>query len=270
MSKKLVVYFGAAGSGLAYCQHSGIVPDIFVDNDSTKWGTSFNEVEVMSPEVLATISLQQVTITSGYIKDILPQILSLGIDRNKIHIPPKSLLGFHIFKNETNRIQAASKLYKLISRLNSKWKIVAVGGTALGFIRDNDFIHWDNDIDLFAPIQSKPELLDCLQKLSYRLEDEFDSFMKSIKSSLILGNGVEIPFSIDFFDAESPTFVDRFEDYTWEWPTRMFTQCAEVKVHGKLMNVPNPPEEYLSKVYGSSWVEPNPEFGYAEYNGKIS
>ena len=37
--KKKLVYFGAAGSGLAYCQHSGIVPDIFVDNDSSKWGT---------------------------------------------------------------------------------------------------------------------------------------------------------------------------------------------------------------------------------------
>ena len=39
-----------------------------------------------------------------------------------------------------------------------KFNIVAVGGCALGFVRDGDFIEWDNDIDLFAPIDSRNEL----------------------------------------------------------------------------------------------------------------
>ena len=200
MIKKLIVYFGAAGSGLAYCQHSGIVPDIFVDNDSSKWGTFVNGVKVMSPKVLESITLQAVIITSGYIKDILPQILSLGVDRDKIYLPPKSLLGFHPFIDEINRKQAAVKLNEVMTAMGNQKNIVAVGGTALGFFRDNDFIHWDNDIDLFSPIQYKPALIDFLQRLNYGIEDEQDSIMKSIKSTLILEYGVEIHFYIDFFD----------------------------------------------------------------------
>ena len=48
----------------------------------------------------------------------------------------------------------------------------------------------------------------------------------------------------------------------------MFTDCSKVEVHGKLMNVPNPPDEYLRKVYGASWKMPNPKFGYSDYNGE--
>jgi hypothetical protein len=266
----MVVYFGAAGSGLAYCQHSGVVPDIFVDNDSSKWGSSINGAEVLSPNVLTTISLESITITSGYIKDILPQILSLGVDRDIIHIPPKSLLGFHPFNLELNRIQAANKLHEIMFTLSDRWNVVAVGGTALGFGRNEDFIHWDNDIDLFAPIQSKPALIELLQGFGYSVEDEMDSRMKSIKSTLILENSIEIPFSVDFFNTDSLTFIDIYEDYTWEWPTKMFTDCAKVKVHGKQMNLPNPLSIYLSKVYGESWATPNPQFGHSDYAGKVS
>ncbi len=268
--KKNLVYFGAAGSGLAYCQHSGIVPDIFVDYDSCKCGTLINGVEVMSPEVLTSIPLQHVTITSGYVKDILPQILSLGVDRDKIHVPPKSLLEFHLFNKKTNRLQAATKLHEIMETFNDKWSVVAVGGTALGFVRNSDFIHWDGDIDLFAPLRLKLTLFDFLQDIGYCPKYELDAFMQSIKSTLLLDNGVKVPFAIDFFNSDSDTFIDKFEDYTWKWPTKMFTECTKVKVHGKLMNVPNPPNEYLSKVYGSSWIEANPEFGYSDYNGKIS
>ena len=265
MNKK-IVYFGAAGSGLAYCQHSKTSPDFFVDNDSNKWGTFIDGIEIKDPSILTSVMIDKIVITSGYVKDILPQILSMGIERDKIHSPAKSLLGFHIFDNEANRIQAANKLHQIMTSLDDKWRIVSVGGTALGFARDGDFIYWDSDIDLFAPEQSKSAVFNLLQGLDYNPEYENNS----IKAAIVLDNGVEIPFSVDFFNADSDTFIDRFEDYCWEWPTTMFTECATIEVHGKLLNIPNSINRYLGKVYGESWSVPNPEFGYSDYAGKIS
>ena len=118
MNKK-IVYFGAAGSGLAYCQHSKTSPDFFVDNDSNKWGTFIDGIEIKDPSILTSVMIDKIVITSGYVKDILPQILSMGIERDKIHSPAKSLLGFHIFDNEANRIQAANKLHQIMTSLNN-------------------------------------------------------------------------------------------------------------------------------------------------------
>jgi len=264
--KNKIIFFGAAGSGVAYCQHMKTQPDFFVDNDPDKWGTFVNGIEVRQPSILTTTPVEQVVITSGYEKDIFPQILSLGIDEDKIHRPAKSLIGFHVFSNENNKIQAAEKLSQIMSELNDKCKVVSVGGTALGFARNSDFISWDSDIDLFAPIQSKLEVFELIKNLGYAPEYEHDS----IKAIMILDNGTEVPFSVDLFDASSDTFIDVFEDYRWEWPTTMFTECAEIEVHGNKINVPKPVDEYLSKIYGETWLIPNPEFGYSDYGGETS
>jgi hypothetical protein len=266
---KKTIYFGAAGSGLAYCGHSKTLPDIFVDNDPNKWGSRIKDLEVFPPEHLNSIKIKKVVITSGYVKDILKQLLKLGIKRDLILIPPKSQIEFHLFKDEIVRLEAATELHALMSDFSSECNIVAVGGTALGFVRGRDFLHWDGDIDLFAPIESKPKLITFLQNRGYEPKEELDSIMKSIKLDLLLKEGPNVPVSVDFFNSKSNIFIDTFEDYHWEWKTKMFMQCAKVKVHGKLMNVPNPPSEYLSKVYGPSWSEPNPNFNYKDYNGKV-
>ncbi len=268
-NKTRVVYFGAAGAGLAYCHHTNTQPDLFVDNDQSKWGTSINGVKVESPEILTALDLERLVITSGYIKDILPQILNLGVAKDLIEIPPRSLFGLHPFEIEENRVLAANKLFEIMSHLDDKWSVVTVGGVALGFVRGGDFIHWDTDIDSFAPIQARPALIDLLSKLGCEPVEEEGAVMHTIDSTLHLENGIDISFSIDFFDGESETFIDRFEDYSWEWPTSMFTQCAKVEVHGNMLNVPNPPAEYLSKVYGATWAEPNQDFSYEDYEGEV-
>ena len=54
--KRKIIFFGAAGSAVAYCQHTKTKPDFFVDNDEKKWGTFVEGVEVMHPEILKTHS----------------------------------------------------------------------------------------------------------------------------------------------------------------------------------------------------------------------
>ena len=265
MNKK-TIYFGASGSGIAYSQLTKTSPDFFVDNDINKWGNYINGVEIKDPNFLTSIMIKEIIITSTYVHEILPQLLNMGIDKEIINYSPaKSLLGLPLFYDKTTRIQTANKLEQIMTSINDKWKIVSVGGTALGFGRDSDFIYWDGDIDLFAPEQSKLAVLNLLQELNCNPKVEADR----ITGAIILDNGIQIPFSVDFFNTDSDTFIDRFEDYYWEWPTIMFTKCMEIEVHGKLLNVPNPLDQYLGKVFGESWTVPNPEFGYSDYAGKI-
>ena len=93
--------------------------------------------------------------------------------------------------------------------------------------------------------------------------------MQAMITSVPISDQLSVPLSIEFFNSDGKTIRDTFEDYTWEWPTSMFMNPYSVDVHGFSLNVPNPPDEYLSKVYGSSWATPNPDFGYSDYEGEI-
>lgn len=262
MKKKIIIFFGAAGAGKAYSDHSKSLPDYFVDNDASKWGSKLNGVEIRSPNFLKDNNdgIEKVIITSGYVKAILPQLLELGVPRDIIEIPPKSFLGAHPFVKHKNRIESAKFLSDFMSN-NTSSNIVAVGGTALGFCRDNDFIEWDFDIDLFASLNDRDHLYEFLKERGCEPFKEDNS----IKGDFKLSDEEIVPFSIDFYNADLEEYIDIYEDHIWKWPTSMFTNYSKLEIHGYLINVPNPVEKYLEGIYGNSWKTPNSKFAYDDY-----
>lgn len=262
MNKKIILFFGAAGAGKAYCKHTNSLPTFFIDNDSAKWETKIIDTEIKSPEYIKKNlnNIEKVVITSGYVKAILPQLLDYGVPREIIEIPPKSFLGEHPFKIITNKIESAKFLHDLMTK-NKNSFVVAVGGTALGFSRDKDFIEWDFDIDLFASLKNKSQLFEFLELINCEpfIEDQ------SIKGDFKLSNGDMVPFAIDFFNPDLEEYTDIYEDHIWKWPTKMFTEYSVVDIHGFLLNVPNPVEKYLEGIYGKSWRTPNSNFNYEDY-----
>ena len=271
MSKTgVLIYFGAGGTGSAYCEHSGRLPDLFIDNDKEKWGKKLKDALILSPEVLDFLPIEKIVITSGYISSIRSQLQSLGVPNVKIEVIPKSLQGYHCFLNAENRNYALEKFYELTDELSKECPLVAVGGTALGFVRDGDFIHWDNDADFFAPKSSRDTVIEIMKNIGFDVHEEPGDRMASVHSVVEVEDRVSIPFSVDFFDDKEETFIDTFEQYTWHWPTKMFLDCKKIKVNGKNFNVPNPPEDYLSGVYGEDWQVQKRDFGYDDYGGESS
>lgn len=265
MKKKnnYTIFFGAGGAGKEYSKHTEILPKYYLDNDRDKWGKFLNGVEIKSPKTLNRefiSQIKEIIITTGYIKSVFSQLIEMGVPRNLIVIPQKSLLGAHPFKLKKNRVESAEFLSKLINS-NRDMHIVAGGGTALGFCRELDFIKWDTDIDLFASLKFKNELMILLNNLNCPNFIENDE----LKAETKLSSGETVPFAIKFFDPDKKIYHDFFEEYNWEWPIEMFLKSATVKIHGYNVELPNPPEIYLKKVYGKNWKVPNPSFTYNDY-----
>ncbi len=261
--KRYKIFFGAAGAGKFYSIHTSTLPDYYIDNDREKWGHKLHGVEIKPPSFLTSdfiCQIKQIIITTGYVKSVLPQLIKIGIPRNIIEIPPKSLLAPHPFVSEKNRIESA-KFLDILINTDHKMHIVIGGGTALGFCRDADFIKWDADIDLFASNKTINQLISLIKNLgcSHYIENN------EIKAVYTLSANDTVPFSIKFFDPEEKMYTDVFENHSWEWPTEMFLNSKIVKIHGYKLKIPNPPEKYLEGIYGKSWRIPNPKFSYDNY-----
>ena len=199
------VFFGAAGAGAYSLQISNIVPDFFVDNDVNKHDTLFKGIPVYSPNHLLTLDaskLAYVLLTSGYVASIRPQLLSLNIPSSKILIPPKSWLGHPLFESTSTRLETVSFI-SLISASFNGTPVVCVGGTALGFCRDNDFIVWDNDVDLVVDLRAKQDfcsfISSCLSTIpKWSLID--DAIPSSICFDFVASDSSLIPFGVKFVD----------------------------------------------------------------------
>lgn len=80
--KEKVILFGASQYGrmaLNYLKNSYEIL-YFSDNDAEKWGSKIEGIDIISPHKLKTVSYDKIIITSTYYKEILAQLINMGLD----------------------------------------------------------------------------------------------------------------------------------------------------------------------------------------------
>lgn len=151
-NKPHTIVFGAGGGGQKFIKNCSDIYHFiaFSDNDKNKFGTHIDGLPVIKPEEIINYSADVVVIASMWVKEISDQLIEMGVDKEKLYVPPKNLL-----KNGTPFADKATKdfgreLIFWITELLEKHKVdVYVDfGTLLGFVRDGDILDWDDDIDM--------------------------------------------------------------------------------------------------------------------------
>lgn len=178
-------------------------------------------------------------------------------DRPQYYIDYQPFCHLNYNKQE-EFFKTLSDMDEILTKNNQKYFLT--DGTLLGAIRENKFIEHDTDIDIGIFIND------------YNIDIEKE-ILKKFRLNNRLGN-LKDGYEISFVHPETYVTIDIFifyieNDFTWtntffitlERECRIkykynFKDTIQIKFNNKIFNVPNPPEEYLEKKYGSEWRIP--------------
>lgn len=168
--------------------------------------------------------------------------------KGKLHYSPKSIyLGIKQIDREI-----AFENFKVVNRvLNyAGIRFSPAYGTLLGIIRENNFIEWDEDIDLFILSEDKDRFVDAL----WTLKEEGLELIRIDRCEhlySVMRNGEYIDFYI--MDNISPEVRSGFGDlFMLE---RHLTDLIRWNFRGETINVPRQYNECLELLYGD-WRTP--------------
>lgn len=172
---------------------------------------------------------------------------SIKTPKGRLHYKPKNLyLGI----KQIDRDIAFENLGVLLEVLKKNNVLVSPAlGTLLGIIRENNFIEWDEDIDLFVLEEDKNKLLNAFWDLK---EVGFDLVRVDRCDMLysVMRNGEYIDFYI--MEKLSPEVRGSADIFMFE---RHLTELIDWDFRGLTISVPKDYEEFLEFRYGD-WRTP--------------
>ncbi|MCC5968293.1 MAG: LicD family protein [Natronohydrobacter sp.] len=149
------------------------------------------------------------------------------------------------------RAEALSELADIMETLDCDWQIS--GGTALGIVREGDFIPWDWDVGIAVKkeqfVNFWPQLVSKAQQKGFVITLVRTETTENNEKVLMTKYGQE-------FEVLSWTLVDDYRvRKIFRRPARFFDKTEYRELRGRQYPLPSPVEEYLEEVYGD-WRTP--------------
>jgi phosphorylcholine metabolism protein LicD len=158
---------------------------------------------------------------------------------------------FHNFDESLSFEERVFMLYEVDDVLKSlDLKYWLTNGSALGIVRENRFIPWDDDIDI--DLYSE-DLLPRFGRLVYDLSNAgyVCRFVERGATSKISAYKNNFKISLGGIYLEDNFRRSKFRLY----PKEFFENSVEYKIKDRVFNIPGPVDEYLSFIY-KDWKTP--------------
>lgn len=249
----------------------------FIDNNKEIYGTKYEGITIYCVDEINDLDFDIILFGGIWYEEMEKQLLSLGIDKNKIILVPEPDIPYSTNNREKATDEAIKKLDNFFNSKNIKYMIHAsslitiLRKKSLSYVPDVDFILADyKDLELLANNLAN-SFLEYNISIKYFEKDTFTRKKGDIRQIVINDNSDEkISFDIiSMFTCGNflvQTYCDRFLYY----PKHMFDNIIRYPYKDFDLPIPEHYDEILTALYGKDYIIPPKKWSNNDYGNIIT